>query len=210
MKENYSEKKITKKTENFSPIYSSNGFLIERYTRDNVNSKIPESSELERSHPDLYKFLSLKTDTKNFNIGFIHIDMDGAVSKKLVSDGKNMVQIGFYLVKLLKDNLSQIAKKLKDDNFSEIGKIDFLVNISRLGSAENYLEKMGFEVFNINDTEEAARFGSKSHKLVAETSDEFFEKNNIEVNLKIVKDKKEKPAKIVLISKEVILEKYLM
>lgn len=209
MKENYIEpNKINQEIEGFLPIYNSEGFKIEKYTRDNIESKIPESSELKERHPDLFDFLSFEPNAKKYNLGFIHVDMDGAISQKLASEGKNVTQIGFHLIKLLKDNLSKIAEQLNDKNSTEISKLDFLINISRLGYAENYLNKAGFEIFNINNNEERARFHTTSHQLVTETEEKLINKSSS--NSQINKEKKDKPSKIILISKEAILEKYLI
>jgi hypothetical protein len=187
---------------NPEPLYNRGAIFIEDF--EDRKKERPKSQEFQEAFPDLYDYLSQKESAKKFKVGIIHLDGIGALSRELASSGKNPLQIALTLRKMLYDGLIDIAKKMKEQPESELGQIDFLTAASRFVTIDNIVEKLGFKSFNIDN--EAAKFSDVSHKRNLQTYD-LLKKDN-KVSEKVVKkiEEEPKPAKIVLITKQNLLD----
>ena len=182
------------------PLYDSEVIFVQRC--EDAKKERPKSQALQKAHPDLYDFLLKKESAKKFNVGIIHLDGNGAISKELAKSGKNPLQIVIALREMFRSELLKIAEKIKENPSSDLGKIDFLTAASRLVSAESSVQQLGFEAFDIDDGEEM-KFNDASHKRAGQTYEILSKKGTTDQDPKIVKDK---PAKIILISKHALMD----
>ena len=185
------------------PLYDKEGISIQRF--EDSKAEVPKSLELQEKYPELYDFLIKKNSKQDFKVGIIHLDGGGAISKKLAISGKNPLQIALTLRQMFINGLGDIARKIKENPDSDLNKISYLMAVSRFGSVESLTKKLGLETFAIDDNEEL-KFNSSSHKRNLQTYDILLK--NMIVNEKIKKDITDdpKPAKIILISKQTLLD----
>jgi hypothetical protein len=178
-------------------IYDSGGVAVNRFE----DSKIPRPSSraLQEAHPDLYAFLMKKEQPKNFKVGIVHIDGNGAISRGLAESGKTPIEIVFALREMFRSGLLDLAKKMKEDPSSELGQLEFLTAFSRFAS-ERIARELGFEVFEI-DEEDETKYRSASHKHTKKTYEILSKKGTV----KNPDSVKTRPAKIALISRQGLL-----
>ncbi len=197
-------------------IYKSNGIdgiVINKF--EDTKKDRPKSAEMQKAYPELYDFLMKKEGAKKFNVGILHLDGVGSLSKKLAHAGEGTHGISRELIVNLLDGLKNLAKKIKEEPESELAQLDFLTAYSRLAgenpnkksNSENLAEKLGFETFKI-DEEEDIRFYDSSHRHMSDTQDIMIKKGTLSEDSKIIENSLNRPAKIALISREKILEIY--
>ncbi len=180
------------------PVYDSGGVKIVRF--EDTKDKRPKSQALQKAHPELYNFLLNQKSDKKFNVGIIHLDAKGEISRELTFSGKEPAIIALNLYKRMRAELSKIAQEIKKNPSSNLGKIDFLTGVSLFAGAERAAEKLGFETFEIDDGE-AIKFDSSSHGRTRQTY-EAAEKMGV---ISEIPNIDEREAKIALISRQNIL-----
>lgn len=130
-------------------IFKSETVATQRF--EETKAERPKSAELQNAHPELYDFLMKNENAKHFNVGIIHIDGVGAVSKKLAAEGNTPLGIRNTLKDLVKRDLEKLAKTMKESPDSEIGKTEFFTAYSKLANQEGIAKDLGFEIFNIDE-----------------------------------------------------------
>jgi len=167
----------------------------------------PTSQELEKAYPELYDFLMKKEGAKQFNVGILHIDPKGKKAKDFTKELKTGKEIIDFYKEDLSNSLASIAKEMKNNPDSDLGKIDFLTAASVLANQKRLPESLGFEIFEIDDNEKM-KFKDSSHRFIPKTNKIRIEQGMLDKNSKSLDRAIKKASKIVLISREKILELY--
>lgn len=189
---------LTSRIENPVLLYDGKWLKVEPIENPNVKPR-PKSQAMQVTHPELYDFLMKKPGARKFVVGLMHRDGDGALSKQLRKEGKTELEIFHTLVEQTRLAFVDIARKIKADPSSALAKLEYLTSYSRLYSAQKVWQEMGFEIFDMDEGEDA-KFNSASHRHIEKrdkNASEQFKANN-----------RKKEAKIGLISIAKILELY--
>lgn len=191
---------------NPQPLYSSAGVTVERFV--DAKKERPKSTEFQKAHPELYDFLTQKESIEKFNVGIIHIDGDGSISSGLASEGSNLLEIRNALKKMIYESLLDLARKMKKDPSSELGRVDYLTAYSQLVNHADIAKELGFEIFEIDmNPDMSEKEKEEWDNFIVKQKNKTYEALN---NIKSIKDKEKvvgkRKAKIGLLSREALFE----
>lgn len=198
MKESFNRLVGFVRQEMATPLYESGVFRVLKL--EDSKAKTPKSAEFHKAYPELSDFLLHKESAKKFNVGRLHLDARAVLSKKLASEGESSVKIAHTLRSMIQSGLLDIAKKIKENPNSDLAKIEYFTGFSRFFSAEKLSQELGFEVFDIDDTEEV-KFDHASHRRATQTY-KILNNGESTSQASIVR---KRPAKIGIISRQALL-----
>lgn len=187
-------------------LFKSETVATQRF--EETKAERPKSAELQKAHPELYDFLMKKENAKHFNVGIIHIDGVGAVSKKLATEGNTPLGIRNTLKDLVKRDLEKLAKTMKENPDSEIGKTEFFTAYSKLANQEGIAKELGFEIFNIDEDYYSSLSDEDKKEWDKDVNKQINKTYNAINKIMPMKDKEKllnkRSPKIALISKEAL------
>jgi len=163
--------------------------------------KRPKSEELKKAYPELYNFLLTGKPANKFKVGILHLDAKGSISNERAVAGATPINTVLRLKRLIHAGLIEIAKEMRDNPTSELGKLEYLTAGSMFFRAKRVAENLGFEIFDMDDDEEM-KFKSASHENIKQT---YKKSNELGTTKRDLSKIDELDAKVGLISREAIM-----